>query len=248
MDQTRPNAVLIGTNAFVPLAVGLVSNVATSTNNVLVWVAALAVSVLGAATQWLLAARTGDPSTGLWRIAAGLLVALSASIVVLTALTTAGVRHPAPPRLINEVDSYSLTSSDGFCPTEDKIDLDSGQPGHGSQPQLGEYDTLPEGIQDKCRHEGGLAELILEDDELHGPDGRPTLVLVDGGHADFAACRTAVDQTPQSTSRVALSAIAAGDRLCVRTDIGNVALVEIKDVDPSLFAARITIAFTVWQP
>jgi hypothetical protein len=57
-------------------------------------------------------------------------------------------------QVIKKIESYRLVPADeptieNFCPTRDKIDLDSGQPGYGGQVQLGDH-------LETCRTEGGL--------------------------------------------------------------------------------------------
>jgi len=143
--------------------------------------------------------------------------------------------------VIEEIDSYHLESAGGFCPTSDKIDLDSGQPGYGGQPQLGD-------VLDECRTEGGLAELILEEAELHSPNNSQVFVQLDRGTpAGYQQCRAALDGQPDVRSRLPLASLAVDDQVCVLTDRRNIVLVNIKDIDAGLAGSSVTIAYIMWR-
>jgi hypothetical protein len=146
-------------------------------------------------------------------------------------------------RVIQEVESYELVSSSAFCPTGDKVDLDTAKSGHGGQPQLGEF-------LGKCETDGGLAELILEDDRIHTPNGQSLLLPMEHGTVvDDAQCPAVVRQdTSYFISSVSLRDLQAGDYLCVTTDQGNIARVRFDGVDLSFGGkARVVVSYTAWR-
>jgi hypothetical protein len=146
---------------------------------------------------------------------------------------------PTPARVIQNVSSYKLISSSDFCPTGDKVDLDTARSGYGGQPQLGDF-------MEECRVEGGLAELILEQDELHTPKNSPLLYLLGAaGTNDQGTCRDALRQSERLRSRVSLSELNVGDHMCVKTDQGSVSQVSITSVTRSV-EAEMLIQFTTW--
>jgi hypothetical protein len=142
-------------------------------------------------------------------------------------------------RVVQNVASYLLVSASGLCPTSDKIDLDTAHSGYGGQPQVGD-------ILEECRVEGGLAELILERDEIHTPKNSQLLYLLDANKAvDQEICRAAVRQVERLKSRISLSELHIGDHLCVMTDRQNFAQVTIVNLVRGI-EAEMTIRFTTW--
>jgi hypothetical protein len=160
---------------------GIVVNIATDLKtSVLAWIAVIAATAAGSIAAW--AGYTTDsarriPQAASVAFVTMCIVALTLGIFALAstaggAATTAAKPAEVSPRVIQDIPSRTLVSSSDFCPTEDKIDLDTARSGHGGQTQLGDY-------LDTCRVEGGLAELILEEEEIYTP---PTT-------ADCSSCR-----------------------------------------------------------
>lgn len=121
---------------------------------------------------------------------------------------------------------------------EDKIDLDTGKRGHGVQPQI-PYSS--------CVSEGGLADLIVDDGQLHSAsEHRDTILLVPPGeNPDGARCHAMITSEDAAlTHALPLGSLRAGDQLCVRTDKGRVALVTIRKIAAG---SHLVIDFVVWQ-
>jgi hypothetical protein len=229
---------------------GIAINIATDLKtSVLAWTAVLAATIAGIAAAWAgYVASDGRrvPRILLPLFVLGCVLALVLGISAQTAsprdagASVAASDEQVTSRSIQEVSSYTLTSSSGFCPTEDKIDLDTAHSGYGGQAQIGDY-------IDQCRIEGGLAELVLEDDSIHTPDHSRLLFLPMSddvlGHDE---CRVALRATEQLRSAVLLADLNVGNQLCVRTDEGNIAHLTILDMAMSSMS-ELTIEFTTWE-
>jgi hypothetical protein len=122
---------------------------------------------------------------------------------------------------------------------DDKIDLDTGLRGHGVQPQI-PYAS--------CASEGGLADLIVDENEIHSASKyQDTIVLVprDAGNPDGAACHAMIISPDANLQHsLPLGDLRAGDRLCVRTDKGHVALVTIRKISAD---SHVLIDFVLWE-
>lgn len=167
--------------------------------------------------------------------------------VVALVVTTLVIRAPWSSDAANDWhakvrgNGVSLAPADFACTSGvgDKIDLDTGLRGHGVQPQI-PYAS--------CASEGGLADLIVDPNEIHSAsEHQDTIVLVprDAGSLDGAACHamiTSPDVIRQHS--LALDGLRAGDRLCVRTDKGHVALVTIRKLSPG---SHVLIDFVLWE-
>lgn len=175
-----------------------------------------------------------------WPLVLG--AAAAAAAIVTTLVVNLGADPPraTPARVVRE-GSVLLTASRVPCTagdSHDKIDFDSGQPGHGKQAQT------------PCAPPGGLAELILEDTEVHTAD-TPRLVLLPGGPGrgsirdDAATCVDALADPAALTHRIALDRLTEGSGVCVRTTDRAVAAVVVT-APPR--RGELRIAYRVWQP
>jgi len=234
---------------------GVAINLATDRNNIIAWTAVvLATMVTGLVN--VVAGQLAAPTSSTRRRmgVAVVVVAVATLALVWVVMSTESGSADAqaggqPGRVIREVDSYSLVSADeaslsNFCPKDDKLDLDSGQPGYGGQTQLGDY-------LKRCRTEGGLAELILERSELHTPDNSLLYrVMRDGRPASYDDCRKALDNPSELRSKLSVGELAAGTGICVRTDEGNVAFMRVHRVGTMRGSSEseAVIGFVTWQP
>ncbi|RSM69647.1 hypothetical protein DMH04_45840 [Kibdelosporangium aridum] len=236
-------------------AVAIAVNFATDLKtNVFAWIAVpLATLLSGVVAEAAQRVVRGEPIRPLFARPGGRRVAIAISAltlaamivsvtVVLTVSTNAGdvAEGDTRPAVQQEV-GYQLISSSGFCPKTDKLDLDTAQPGRGGQPQLGD-------LFDQCKMDGGLAELVLEPDEIHTPNGSRQLFLLNHGEsAGYRRCLAAL--TERLTDRISLRDIRQGSHICVRTDVGNVAQVGVVKVDRSTGSeTHVVIDFSVWSP
>ena len=110
-------------------------------------------------------------------------------------------------------------SNTPFTNANDKVDLDTGEPGYGSQIQ---------GPWNPARN-GRLADLIVEHSEVHTGCRSPLMWQVQHGvDTDITRCRELLTTNSVTlASSIALADLASGDAICVRTDEGLVALVKI---------------------
>ena len=231
-------------NAVVLAGLAAVINQATSTNSIAIWVVVASLTVASAIVQWTTQART---MTARRQRLLGVGLIISS---VLAVLTTAWWTVPEPvksARVLQVGDGYRLVSADeisltNFCPTRDKIDLDSGLPGYGGQPQLGDH-------LDGCRTNGGFAELILERTGFHGPNNTLLYWPLDRGlPANYSQCAKMSTARADARSTLPLDSLAAGSRVCVRTDLGNIALVTIEDIsnEPGTSEKRVAVDYITW--
>ncbi|MFC4857258.1 hypothetical protein [Actinophytocola glycyrrhizae] len=224
---------------------GIAVNIATELKTSgLAWASVVVATVAGGVVTF--GAQSATSGTRVFRPAVALGVVGCVAAVVLGTFAVAGAADTAaeqgaagPERVVQDTASYELVSSDGFCPTGDKVDLDTAQSGHGGQTQLGDY-------LGECRVEGGLAELILEQDEVHGPGNAPLFSVPRAGAAiGYDECRAAVDASERLRSRLFLDELRNGDTFCAVTDEGRVARISVLDVSVAS-KARLTIAFVTW--
>jgi hypothetical protein len=127
----------------------------------------------------------------------------------------------AEPGLVTE--DFTLRPSYFWTTADiDKLDIDTGEPGHGSQVQIPGNENP-----------GGLAELILEPERLHTPDDEPRYLRVpDGTAVDPAACEARIASDADGmVGTIELTELAQGHTLCVRTDEGLTAVVEVVEHD-----------------
>lgn len=149
--------------------------------------------------------------------------------------STAG--YPAPS--VQKAGYVLRPSSDPFTNDQDKVDLDTGCPGWGDMhPHIG---------PSRC---GDLADLVLDLDSLHTADGRPSIIsLPPSESGTYSSCRALLAATPNNgVNSVQASGLQAGRVLCVRTDIGNTAVVRLVKVatDSMGQLASVTLDFQVW--
>lgn len=130
-------------------------------------------------------------------------------------------------------------SSSVLTDNQDKVDLDTGCPGWG--------DMHPHVGPSRC---GELADLVVEADSLHTADSRPDIIaLSSGATGTEQSCRSRLAATPNdAVYSIPAASLRNGEVLCVRTDIGNTAVVRLdKVVTDSLGQiAAVTIDFQVW--
>ncbi len=131
--------------------------------------------------------------------------------------------------------SSSIATND-----QDKIDLDTGCPGWGGMhPRIG---------PSRC---GETADVILDQEGVHAADNRPRFVELDhNSGGDFAGCQAALTAKPASSlSQVEVATLRADDRICVQTELDNIALVTIQTVSTDAVhqLQQLTIDFVVWR-
>ncbi|GAA3543232.1 hypothetical protein GCM10022419_024260 [Nonomuraea rosea] len=151
---------------------------------------------------------------------------------------------PAAPAKPQSSDSSSVVaSSDGYrlepcssldCNDRDKVDLDTGHPGHGSA-----------SIQIGPARKGGSAEIILEEDEIHGSDTTPRYVIAPAMTAGAADCVNLLAHQSYRRLDIGLDDLGQGTKLCVETDEKHVALVSVMRI--SYDPVELEIAFTTWK-
>ncbi len=126
---------------------------------------------------------------------------------------------PKPADLPRKAEYVLKESNVPLTSTNDKVDLDTGEPGYGSMPQ---------GAWNPDRG-GRLADLIVEHDEIHTACRTPQLYLM--GQEDAVrgvkACRRTVKSEALSSS-IRLAELTEGSVICVRTDEGLVARIKIQ--------------------
>ncbi|MEU7832592.1 MULTISPECIES: hypothetical protein [unclassified Nonomuraea] len=125
--------------------------------------------------------------------------------------------------------SWTIVCNDG-----DKVDLDTGTPGHGSS-----------SIQVGAAREGGLAEIILEDDHIHGPDTTRRFVIAPGTAASADDCVNLLAHENYRQLEVRMDDLKQGAKVCVETNEKKVALVSVMRV--SYEPVELEIAFTTWE-
>lgn len=200
-------------------------------------VAAAATVLLVGATYQLAIRRTGKRS-----LVAGLGQAGAAALLIaVTVIALPRGSDPTVPELVVEQRGYELRPS-SFVDTndEDKVDLDTGCPGWGDMAiSLG---------PPRC---GQLADLIVEETKLHSIGGVRLVRLRADEPATYPSCRTALREQPQrGVVSIRPDELAPGDRLCLETDLGRLALVEVERVmvDGVGSLGSLTIGFAVWRP
>ncbi|MDH2428803.1 hypothetical protein [Sphaerisporangium sp. TRM90804] len=144
-------------------------------------------------------------------------------------------KEETPPVVVTR-NAHTLKASSWIATNDvDKVDLDSGHPGHGkSSIQLGPP------------RKGGPAEIILEQDRIHGYDSKIRYTLVAGTTTTHTQCAKALTHEADHLTEIPLDRLTPGTRLCVATDEARTALVRI--VDRDLDKARLLLAFTTWSP
>ncbi len=204
-------------------------------------VAILAAMAAGAACASILVGLNQDAHGRRKKIIAGgcaggalVLATVAAAIGILGRQATAAGQDADEPVPIMSSTSYRLTPSAWFTTNDqDKVDLDTGCPGHGPT-------TLQVGPT-RC---GEKADLILSDNELLTWERQPRLVPISGDELTYAACRKSLDPLLAFGS-VAVDELRKGSGLCVSTDKGAIAAVRIEN---TAGAPGIEISFKVWVP
>jgi hypothetical protein len=149
-------------------------------------------------------------------------------------------QRPMTPADLPRTKRYVLKESNTpFTNANDKVDFDTGEPGHGPQRQ---------GSWNPAR-DGRLADLIIEHSELHTGCRSPQMLLTDRRRAtDVAGCRSLLTSRAEDlTSSLLLSDLGPGDTVCVRTDEGLVALVKIFQL-VTTYPTTLTIDTVVDKP
>jgi len=127
-------------------------------------------------------------------------------------------------------------SNNPLTSDKDKIDLDTGCPGRGSQPQL-------------VNHCGRLADLILDPERLHTVDNDPRMLFIPAGASENPAdCRRALDSEPDPRSgSIDLGRLVKGSAICMKTDEGNIAYASIVELHTG-YPATLIIDWAVNLP
>ncbi|MFC4056101.1 hypothetical protein ACFOY4_40990 [Actinomadura syzygii] len=145
-------------------------------------------------------------------------------------------RPVASPLVQNRSGCVLRPSTSVFKNHLDKIDLDTGEPGHGGTEVLIGY-----------RRKGGPAEIILNFHDISNASRVPGFVKIARDQpAGAAECRALLRNRAARVSRFNNADLGQGDRLCVKTDQGRIALVHVQE----MMAApnpRLVIAFQVWD-
>jgi hypothetical protein len=240
--------------AVLPALIGVTINLATDRNNFIAWVAVILATVVTGMVNIVVGQFAVLASSTRWRMGVAAAIGAVATVVLVwIVLSTESVDADARSggqagKVIREADSYSLVSADevifsNFCPKGDKLDLDSGRPGYGGQTQLGDY-------LERCRTEGGLAELILERSELHTPDNsRLYRVMRDGRASSYDDCQKSLADPSELRAKLSLRELAVGAGICVRTDEGNIAFMRIREIGTveGGIESELVIDFVTWQ-
>jgi len=188
--------------------------------------AAAALAVAGTAATWQLA-NDSSPDKG----------AGSGAVESPTGTSVPGDpcrRVPASAADLPPKNEYVLKESD----VSDKVDLDTGNPGHGAQVH-GPWDAA---------RDGRLADLIVERDEIRTACGTASLLLAyRGGDVTPDGCRTALAEASALTNSIKVIDLAVGDLICATTDEGLVAHIEVTGLQTA-YPTTVTIAATVDQP
>lgn len=75
--------------------------------------------------------------------------------------------------------------------------------------------------------------------------------LASGAEVSYAVCSALLGERPsRASAEIGTADLAPGGRLCVETDLRNIAVVQIDQVtvDPQGRLEAMTISFTVWSP
>jgi hypothetical protein len=152
------------------------------------------------------------------------------------------IEEPASaPTPILDKKSYPLRRSSSIDTNDqDKVDLDTACPGWGGM-----------SIRVGPRRCGELADLIVDEEGLHTPEGQPQLVRSPPERAGYETCRVMLGQRINDRASILETKdIKPGGTLCVETDKRNIAMVRIDQVglDTSGDLENVTINFTVWTP
>ncbi|MFI6505898.1 hypothetical protein [Nonomuraea typhae] len=143
--------------------------------------------------------------------------------------------QPAAHAVLVKRDSYALRPSSSVATNdEDKVDLDTGHPGYGrSTIQLGPA------------RDGGPAEIILEDDHVHGFDKTAPFAPAPKGASTFQDCSTGLADQAARLARLNLSDLTEGSSFCVETSDKNISLVRIAKMQSDPVA--VDISFVTWR-
>lgn len=125
--------------------------------------------------------------------------------------------------------SYTLKESNNpLTSGNDKLDIDTGLPGRGSQPQL-------------RQNPGGLADVILEPERFHTPDEEPRLLMMPRSAAGPEDCQAAMsERSADMRGSIPNDELVEGAKLCVRTDLGATALIDVQEFTPG-YPATLTM-------
>lgn len=69
-----------------------------------------------------------------------------------------------------------------------------------------------------------------------------------GESVDGSRCATALREEAQYLAdNISLRDLQAGDHICAHTDLGNIALIQLNEIDfPASGESRVVLSFTVW--
>lgn len=148
-------------------------------------------------------------------------------------------QRPTMPSDLPRRQQYVLKESNlTFTNMLDKVDLDTGHPGHGSQLQ-GDWNPA---------RDGRLADLIVERSDVHTACQTASLLLAGrGAETNVDGCRAALAGGSTLTNSIKLADLAEGDVICAKTDEGLIAHIEIASVRTS-YPASVTIETIVDKP
>ncbi|WP_157881450.1 toll/interleukin-1 receptor domain-containing protein [Streptomyces phaeochromogenes] len=145
-------------------------------------------------------------------------------------------RSPEPDKSPLDAQRFTLQESNNpFTADKDKLDIDTGDPGHGTQPQI-------------RSNPGRLADLILEPERLHTPDNEPRILLVESESAiNPTLCATLLEKEQNNLrGSVPLDELPPGSHLCVKTDEGLSAVMEVTEIS-SEYPVSLTLEVTTAQ-
>jgi hypothetical protein len=150
-----------------------------------------------------------------------------------------GAADGTPPPLMDKENYVLRPSSSVDTNDKDKVDLDTGCPGWGEMfPHIGPR---------RC---GGLADLVVEPDAIHTADDQPAIVVLPPGvEGTYLSCHSRLTSEPNaSVSSLPASGLKDGEAMCIRTDQGNTALVQLDKVpkDDLGQLTSVTIEFKLW--
>jgi len=151
-------------------------------------------------------------------------------------------RSPDAPAPILDKKGHGLQRSSSIDTNDqDKVDLDTACPGWGGM-----------SIRLGPRRCGELADLIVDEEGIHTPEGKPQMLRPPSEPtAGYETCRTMLGQrVNDKMSIIETDDLKPGVTLCVETDKRNIAIVRVDEVglDAMGNLEKVTISFTIWTP
>jgi hypothetical protein len=196
--------------------------------------------------------QAGEPTFWTWverlgwcfGIVSGVAAVWTLAVPLLPGSSQAKTVPPGAAPSVSAAAATVVVGSDGYvlvpcswimvCNDGDKVDLDTGHPGHGSA-----------SLQVGPARDGGPAEIILEDDRIHSSDTTPRFVIAPGTAATAADCENLLGHRSYRRVQVGLEDLTEGTKVCVETNEKHVTLVDVMRI--SLDPVELRIAFTTWK-